>query len=92
KFLNSLREIVERSGVPATVSGIPPMPFLTFNKADQKYKERRVRFYTETIRRGLFIQPYHHWYITYRHSAVDLENALQTISDALAIVSKDYPA
>jgi glutamate-1-semialdehyde-2,1-aminomutase len=92
KFLNSLREIVERSGVPATVSGIPPMPFLTFDKTDQKYKERRVRFYTETIRRGLFIQPYHHWYITYRHSAGDLENALQTISDALAIVSKDYPA
>ena len=91
-FLARLRSITEQSGVPATVSGIPPMPFLTFDKADDNYKKRRVRFYTETIRRGLFIQPYHHWYISYRHTAEDLDNALQYIEEALQVVAEEYPA
>ena len=90
-FLARLAEIVEKFNVPATVSGIPPMPFLTFDKVDDHYKDRRVRFYTETIRRGLFIQPYHHWYITYRHSDEDLNNALSAIEEALTIVAKEYP-
>ena len=91
-FLNKLNKIVETSGVPAVVSGIPPMPFLTFEKADDLYKERRIRFYTETIRRGLFIQPYHHWYINYRHTAEDLEFALRTIAESLEIVANEHPA
>lgn len=91
-FLARLEQITAASRVPATVSGIPPMPFLTFDKDAKSYKERRTRFYTETIRRGLFIQPYHHWYIAYRHTAADLDYALQTIAEALEIVSKEYPA
>lgn len=91
-FLNKLKEIVSASGVPAAVSGIPPMPFLTFEKADEHYKQRRTLFYTEVIRRGLFIQPYHHWYISYRHTEGDLKKALQVIDDALQVVSKEYPA
>ncbi|MFO8191520.1 MAG: aminotransferase class III-fold pyridoxal phosphate-dependent enzyme [Bacillota bacterium] len=91
-FLANLEKIVEKSGVPATVSGIPPMPFLTFDKVDDIYQERRIRFYTETIRRGLFIQPYHHWYIAYRHTAEDLQYALDTIEEVLTIVAGEYPA
>jgi glutamate-1-semialdehyde-2,1-aminomutase len=92
KFLDSLRKLVKDSGVPAEVSGIPPMPFLTFEKSDKSYKERRTRFYTEAIRRGLFIQPYHHWYISYRHTEDDLKYALETISEALKVVAAEYPA
>jgi glutamate-1-semialdehyde aminotransferase len=91
-FLARLNKINDASGVPATVSGIPPMPFLTFDRVDEHYKDRRTRFYTETIRRGLFIQPYHHWYIAYRHTAADLEHALQAIGEALEIVAREYPA
>lgn len=87
KFLERLREIAKGSGLPVTVSGLPPMPFLTFDKDDKGlYKQRRVRFYTETIRRGLFIQPYHHWYIAHRHTDKDLEKALDVIQEALAVV------
>ena len=92
KYLRSLQNIVSNSGVPAKVSGIPPIPFLTFEKTDESYKERRTRFYTETIRRGLFIQPYHHWYISYRHSEEDLKQSLDVIAEALAIVAAEYPA
>jgi len=84
KFLASLREIVSASRVDCRVSGIPPMPFITFNKgSDDKYKERRKLFYTEAIRRGLFIQPFHHWYIAYRHTDADLQKALAIIEDSL---------
>lgn len=89
-FLDKLKEIVAMSGVPATVSGIPPMPFITFDKVDEQYKERRQCFYTETIRRNLFIQPYHHSYISYRHTDEDLANALNIIADALEITKKRY--
>ena len=95
RFLQRLREIVAQSGCPATVSGIPPMPFVTFDKApedgDKIYRARREYFYTQTIRRGLFIQPYHHWYIAYRHTEADLEKALWAIQEALELTMKKYP-
>jgi glutamate-1-semialdehyde aminotransferase len=90
-FLTALEDIVKSAGAPVQVSGIPPMPYLTFNKADDFYKERRERFYTETIRRGLFIQPYHHWYISAKHTEADLEKALTVIREALEIVMDKYP-
>ncbi|HPM76584.1 MAG TPA: aminotransferase class III-fold pyridoxal phosphate-dependent enzyme, partial [bacterium] len=51
-WLADVEEIIARSGVPAELSGIPPMPFITFPADEEKkYKQRRVRFYTEVIRR-----------------------------------------
>jgi len=91
EWLARLRGLVEESGVPCTVSGIPPMPFVTFDRADDKYKERRTAFYTETVRRGLFIQPFHHWYIAHRHTDADLEKALWAIGEALEYVKERYP-
>jgi glutamate-1-semialdehyde-2,1-aminomutase len=85
KFLARLGKIVAASGVNVTVSGIPPMPFITFNKDETgRYKEQRTKFYTEAIRRGLFIQPFHHWYICYRHTDEDLDMALSIIEESLA--------
>ena len=73
------------------MSGIPPMPFITFDKADDQYKARRKRFFTETIRRGLFIQPFHHGYIAYRHTDKDIEDSLKAIDEAFEVISKEFP-
>jgi glutamate-1-semialdehyde aminotransferase len=91
RFLDRLGKIVEGSGVPVTKSGIPPMPFLTFDHVDEHYKERRTEFYTQCIRRGLFVQPFHHWYICYRHTEEDLQRALDVVEEALAYVAEQYP-
>jgi len=91
RFLERLGKIVEESGVPVTKSGIPPMPFLTFDRVDDHYRERRTEFYTQCIRRGLFVQPYHHWYIAYRHTQEDLDRALTVVEEALAYVAEKYP-
>ena len=90
KFLDRLHAIARASGVPCTASGIPPMPFLPLDHDDKGlYKERRTRFYTEAIRRGLFIQPFHHWYLCHRHTDADLTIALDVIEESLAAVKKE---
>ena len=76
------------AGKPIAVSGIPVMPFFTFNRDDPRYKERRTRFYTECIRRGLFVQPYHHWYINYRHTEEDLARAVEVVETALSVTAE----
>jgi glutamate-1-semialdehyde aminotransferase len=91
RFLERLGAIVDASGVPVTKSGIPPMPFLTFDHVDDKYKVRRTEFYTQCIRRGLFVQPYHHWYICYRHTEHDLQRALDVVEESLAFVNQQFP-
>ena len=90
-FLEKLNEIKEKHNAPITVSGIPPMPFITFDKADDKYKARRTEFYTQTIRKGLFVQPYHHWYICHRHTEEDLNYARKCIDEAMEYVMEKYP-
>ncbi len=92
-FLSGLREVFKKfrqTGI--RLSGIPPMPCITFD-ADQekKYKERRRLFYTYAIRRGIFMQPFHHSYVAYRHTDEDLNNAISMISDSLADVAKEIP-
>jgi len=90
KFLEELTEVVSSSGVPATVSGIPPMPYITFDSdPEKKYKARRKLFFTQAIRRGLFMQPFHHSYIAYRHTDEDLKRAIEIIRDSLAVVAKE---
>ena len=89
RFLERLSRVVEASGQPVAVSGIPVMPFLTFDRSDPRYKDRRTRFYTECIRLGLFVQPYHHWYINYRHTDEDLERAVDIVAASLAAASRE---
>lgn len=90
-FLEKLEEIKQKHNAPITISGIAPMPFITFDKVDDDYKIRRKEFYTQTIRKGLFIQPYHHWYICFRHTDEDLNSALKSIDEAMEYVMEKYP-
>jgi glutamate-1-semialdehyde aminotransferase len=91
RFMDRLSDIVDESGAPVLKSGIPPMPFLTFPKVDEHYTARRTEFYTQCIRRGLFVQPFHHWYICYRHTEADLDRALQVVGESLAYVAQEFP-
>jgi glutamate-1-semialdehyde aminotransferase len=73
--------------VGAELSGIAPMFFITFKKDSQStYKEKRKSFYTQLIRRGIFMQPYHHGYIAYRHTEDDLDKAVIAIEEAISCI------
>lgn len=83
-FAQKLQKIVDNSSIPCRFSGGPWMPFITFiPDKDKKYKARRVEFYTQLIRRGIFLQPYHHGYIAFRHTEEDLNYTVGAIEEVL---------
>ncbi len=90
-FSEKVNEVIQNSEVPAKLSGSPWMPFITFPADDKKlYKELRNEFYTQLIRRKIFLQPYHHGYICYRHTDEDLQNAVNMIAESFEVVRKKY--
>ncbi|MFA6029629.1 MAG: aminotransferase class III-fold pyridoxal phosphate-dependent enzyme [Elusimicrobiota bacterium] len=82
-FAKKVSKVCADSGVACTFSGAPWMPFITFDR-DEKglYKKLRPEFYTQLIRRGVFLQPFHHGYIAYRHTEKDLDFAADMIAEA----------
>lgn len=90
-FAEKVEEVIQNSGVSAEFSGAPWMPYITFPADEKKlYKELRNEFYTQLIRRNVFLQPYHHGYICYRHSDTDLIKAVDMIAESFAEVKKKY--
>ena len=89
KFGNKIEKIINETKVPCELSGAPLMPFITFIKDEDKlYKQLRTEFYTQLIRRKVFLQPYHHGYIAYRHTNDDLEYAADAIEESFQKVEK----
>jgi glutamate-1-semialdehyde aminotransferase len=80
----ALEKVVNASGLPVAFSGAPWMPFITFPKDETGlYKKIRNEFYTQLIRRKVFLQPYHHGYICYRHTEEDLAYTINAVKEAL---------
>jgi glutamate-1-semialdehyde aminotransferase len=90
-FNQSIEKLLQKYPVGARITGIPPMMFITFDKDEAKqYKNKRTDFYTQLIRRGVFLQPFHHGYICYRHTQEDLDYTLRSIEEALQYVQNKY--
>ena len=84
-FARKVKKHLKESSLGVEFSGEPWMPYITFNKDETGlYKKMRNEFYTQLIRRKVFLQPYHHGYIAYRHSIKDLNYAADMISESLA--------
>ncbi len=90
-FMNGIQALIDKHDVGAELSGIPPMFYITF-KADDTgaYKAKRTDFYTELIRKGFFFTPFHHGYISYRHTQKDLDLTLKAIDESLAFIKDKY--
>ncbi|MBN1505212.1 MAG: aminotransferase class III-fold pyridoxal phosphate-dependent enzyme [Sedimentisphaerales bacterium] len=85
--------VARHPGACAELSGNGWMFFVTFRKDEQKtYKNRRRDFYMYSIRKGVFIQPYHHGYVAFRHTDEDLTVAARVVDEALAFVEEKYGA
>jgi 3-aminobutanoyl-CoA transaminase len=91
RFLKKVQDIINKYDVGAELSGVAPMFFITFkrDKADT-HRARRDDFYTQLIRRGVFLHPHHHGYICYRHTEQDLDVAAKAIDEALAYVNEKH--
>jgi glutamate-1-semialdehyde aminotransferase len=91
-FNAELKKIIDKHKVDLSLSPVPQMPFVVFNKnADKTYKAMRNDFYTQLIRRKVFLQPFHHGYIAYRHTKEDLQYTLNAIDEVLTYIdNKTY--
>ena len=91
RFLTKVQDIINKYDVGAELSGVAPMFFVTFrkDKADTQ-RARRDTFYTQLIRRRVFLTPHHHGYICYRHTQEDLDIAVKAIDEAMAYVSEKH--
>jgi glutamate-1-semialdehyde aminotransferase len=79
-----IQAAIDATNVGARLTGNGWMFFITFDRdPGRKYKDRRVRFYTHAIREGIFIQPYHHGYVAYRHTDADLDRTVDVVTAAL---------
>jgi len=77
RLQSGLAAQIHEYGLPATVLGVPPMPFLRFTHADPAIDQRmRDAFYTATTRRGVLLHPNHHWYICASMTDEDIDFAL----------------
>jgi len=89
RFAKQVKDSIEDSGVPCIYSGEPWMPYITFIP-DKEYLYRKLReeFYRQLIRRNVFLQPYHHGYICYRHSEGEIECAVNMVEESLKETKK----
>jgi glutamate-1-semialdehyde aminotransferase len=89
-FAAKVRRVCAASGIATTFSGEPWMPYITFDRDDKGlYKKLRPEFYTQLIRRGVFLQPFHHGYVAFRHSQKDLDFAADMIAEAFEETKKN---
>ena len=73
-FMEKIQALIEKYDIGAELTGVAPMFYITFKKEETgAYKAKRKDFYTELIRKGFFFTPFHHAYISYRHTKEDLE-------------------
>jgi len=90
-FMKQVQELIDKYDVGAKLTGIAPMFYITFTKDETgAYKGKRKDFYTQLIRKGFFFTPYHHAYISYRHTKEDLSLTLNAIDQALAFIGETY--
>jgi glutamate-1-semialdehyde aminotransferase len=91
RFIGKIRALVNKYDVGARLTGVAPMFYITFDKEEAgSYKDKRKAFYTQLIRKGFFFTPYHHAYISFRHTEEDLNLTAAAIEESLAYVREKY--
>ncbi|MFH0823555.1 MAG: aminotransferase class III-fold pyridoxal phosphate-dependent enzyme [Pseudomonadota bacterium] len=85
RFMSKIRTLIDKHDVGAELTGVAPMFYITFEKEETgAYKAMRKEFYTRLIRSGFFFSPFHHAYISFRHTEADLELTLKAFDESLA--------
>lgn len=82
---SGLRSIVAENDLPATVRGLPISPFLQFHEDATDIK---IKFYNETMRRGVLFHPNHEWFMSAAHTPDDIDMALEASAYAARRVTE----
>ncbi len=91
QMMKSIQAIIDKYDVGAELTGVAPMFYITFKKDETgAYKGKRKDFYTQLIRKGIFFTPFHHAYISYRHTQDDIDMTLDAIDESLGFIKDKY--
>jgi glutamate-1-semialdehyde 2,1-aminomutase len=90
RLIAGLEQSARRHGIAAEAYGepVPAMPFLRFTDPDPTRNEQvRTRFFSEVLARGILLHPRHLWFISYAHTAADIDRTLEVCDRAFAEVA-----
>jgi glutamate-1-semialdehyde 2,1-aminomutase len=73
-------------GLPIVYSGPPAIPFMSF-RDDQKFARSRV-FAAACAERGVYLAPYHNWFLSAAHGEADIARVLDVTDEAFAAVRR----
>ena len=91
-MMKKIQGLIDTYDVGAQLTGVAPMFYITFKKEETgAYKAKRKDYYTQLIRKGFFFTPFHHAYISHRHTTQDLELTLAAIDETFAFIKDKYP-
>ncbi len=75
-------------GLAVTLSGTPQLPFMTFAGDGQLTKS--YLWADECVKRGVYLHPFHNWFLSAAHTAEDISRALDATDDAFGVVVKQF--
>ncbi len=91
RLMEKIQALIDTYDVGAELTGVAPMFYITFRKDETyAYKAKRKDFYTQLIRKGFFFTPFHHAYISHRHTDIDLELTLSAMDETFAFIKEKY--
>jgi glutamate-1-semialdehyde 2,1-aminomutase len=90
RLCSGLREQARGHGLNVKITGPPQLPFMSFvGDKDQDL----ANFWTgECVRRGVYLHPFHNWFLSTAHTASDIDRALETTDEAFAVVARALAA
>jgi glutamate-1-semialdehyde 2,1-aminomutase len=85
RLQQGLREQARSHGLEVTVSGPPQLPFLSF--ADDPQQQRAMAWTGECAKNGVYLHPYHNWFMSTAHDDASIDLALAGTDEAFRVIS-----
>jgi glutamate-1-semialdehyde 2,1-aminomutase len=86
-FTSECRKLIEETGVPMKLVGLPPAPLLVAEGMDTSRRDEVITLYIqETAKRGLIGGP--GYFFCYTHTQQDLRCALNAIGEAFLVIRR----
>jgi glutamate-1-semialdehyde 2,1-aminomutase len=82
-----LQQLGAAHGLSVTVSGPPALPYMTFDDDGQDLHLMQA-FCREMIARGVFLHPFHNWFLCAAHTEADIDELLEAADAAFGVVAR----
>ena len=83
-----MEEQARGHSLPIVYSGPPALPFMSFR--DDKGFERSRVFASACADRGVYLAPYHNWFLSAAHTETDIRRTLDVTDQAFAEVRRQF--